>query len=97
MSGVAVEHALTRAVLDSAAILDATIAHIESCGWDVDSIALKDVVEALGVKARKAMPVAYAAIEGRTAGLPLYDSIFLLGRDSSLRRLRAARERAGRG
>jgi glutamyl-tRNA synthetase len=49
------------------------------------------------VKARKAMPVGYAAIEGRTAGLPLYDSIFLLGRESSLRRLRGARERLAAG
>jgi glutamyl-tRNA synthetase len=77
----------------AAEILDAAIAHIESCGWSIDEIALKDAVEALGVKARKAMPVVYAAIEGRTAGLPLYDSIFLLGRESALRRLRTARER----
>jgi glutamyl-tRNA synthetase len=54
---------------------------------------LKSAIEALGLKAGKAMPVVYGAIEGRTAGLPLYDAIFLLGRDSALRRLRAARQR----
>ena len=35
---------------------------------------------ALGVKSRKALPIAYAAIEGKTSGLPLFDSIHLLGR-----------------
>ena len=43
------------------------------------------------------MPVVYAAIEGRTSGLPVYDAIFLLGRDSALRRLRRARERFAAG
>jgi glutamyl-tRNA synthetase len=74
-------------------ILDATIAHVETCDWTAEAVQLKDAVEALGVKARKAMPAVYAAIEGRTAGLPVYDAILLLGRESALRRLRAARER----
>jgi glutamyl-tRNA synthetase len=80
----------------AAEILDAAIAHVETCEWNVEAIALKTVIEALGLKAGKAMPVVYAAVEGRTAGLPLYDSIWLLGRDPVLRRLRRARERLGR-
>ena len=52
-------------------------------------------VDALGVKARKALPVVYAAIEGRTAGLPLFDAIFLLGRESALRRLRRGAAASG--
>jgi hypothetical protein len=32
----------------------------------------------------------YAAIEGAHAGLPLFDSIVLLGRDRALGRVRAA-------
>nr|MBA2327959.1 glutamate--tRNA ligase [Actinomycetota bacterium] len=47
----------------------------------------------LGVKPRKAMPALYAAVEGRHAGLPLFDSIQLLGRERALGRLRAARKR----
>jgi hypothetical protein len=35
----------------------------------------------------------YTAIEGRSQGLPLFASIGMLGRDSALRRLRAARAR----
>jgi glutamyl-tRNA synthetase len=76
-------------------ILDAAIAHVESCEWTLVGIDLRAAVDELGVKARKALPVVYAAIEGKTAGLPLFDAIFLLGRDSALRRLRAARQRLG--
>ena len=52
---------------------------------------LRDAIAALGLKPAKAMPAVYTAIEGRPAGLPLFDSIELLGRDRSLRRVRAAR------
>lgn len=77
----------------AAEILDCALAQLETCEWTVEGIDLRAAVDALGVKARKALPVVYAAIEGRTAGLPLFDSIFLLGRDSVLDRLRRARER----
>ena len=39
------------------------------------------------------MPALYAAIEGRAQGLPLFDSIWLLGRERTLARLRSARAR----
>jgi len=42
---------------------------------------------------KKVMPALYAAVEGRPSGLPLFDSIVLLGRERSLARLRAARAR----
>ena len=45
------------------------------------------------MKPRKAMPALYAAVEGRHQGLPLFESIELLGRDRALARLRAARDR----
>jgi glutamyl-tRNA synthetase len=79
----------------AAEVLDAVIAHVEVCEWTVEGIDLRAAVDALGVKARKVLPVVYAAVEGRAAGLPLFDSIFLLGRDSALQRLRVARERLG--
>jgi len=47
------------------------------------------------VKSRQAMPALYAAIEGRHAGLPLFEAVHVLGRERSLARLRAARERVG--
>ena len=76
-----------------AEVLDAVIAHLQTCEWTVDAIALQPAIEQLGMKPRKAMPALYAAVEGRAQGLPLFDSIWLLGRDRALGRLRAARDR----
>jgi glutamyl-tRNA synthetase len=78
-----------------AEVLDAVLAHVETCEWTVDAIALQPVIDALGLKPRKVMPALYAAVEGRAQGLPLFDSVWLLGRDRAVRRLRAARDRLG--
>jgi len=75
-------------------VLDAVIAHLEACAWTVESVGeMLDAINGLGLKPRKVMPALYTAIEGRHAGLPLFDSVVLLGRERSLARLRAARER----
>ncbi|MCZ7527054.1 MAG: glutamate--tRNA ligase [Acidimicrobiia bacterium] len=76
-----------------AEVLDAVAGHLETCDWTAEAIDLRPVLEPLGVKPRKALPAVYAAVEGRHAGLPLFDSIELLGRERALRRVRAARER----
>ena len=78
-------------------ILDAVIEHVEACEWTVDALDVRPVLEKLGLKPRKAMHVLYTATEGRAAGLPLFDSMFLLGRDRTLGRLRSARDRLGSG
>ncbi len=77
-------------------ILDAVAEHVEACEWTVDGLDVRPVLEKLGLKPRKAMHVLYTAVEGCAAGLPLFDSMFLLGRERTLGRLRAARERLGR-
>jgi glutamyl-tRNA synthetase len=75
-------------------ILDAVIEHVEKVGdWSAESLDIRPVLEKLGMKPRKVMHVMYTAVEGRAAGLPLFDSMYLLGGDRTLRRLRAARER----
>jgi glutamyl-tRNA synthetase len=76
-------------------LLDAAIAHLETCPWDHAGIDLRPTIDALGLKPRKAMPALYAAVEGRHQGLPLFESIELLGRARTLDRLRAARRRLG--
>jgi glutamyl-tRNA synthetase len=77
-------------------ILDVAVAHVESCEWTLDAINLKaPIEETLGLKLRKAAPALYAAVEGRHQGLPLFDSIHLLGRERALARLRRARMRLG--
>ncbi len=74
-------------------LVAAAIEHIERCEWTHDGIDLRPVVDALELKRKTAMKALYAAITGRTAGLPLFESIEMLGRESALTRLRRARER----
>jgi glutamyl-tRNA synthetase len=74
-------------------VLDAVADHVETCDWTVESIDPRGVIEQLGIKPRAAMPALYAAVEGRAQGLPLFDSIELVGREHSVARLRAARRR----
>jgi glutamyl-tRNA synthetase len=76
-------------------VLDASIAHVERCPWTVEDLDLRGAIDALGLKPRKVMKLLYAAVEGRPAGLPLFDSMHLLGRDATLARLRTARLRIG--
>jgi glutamyl-tRNA synthetase len=73
-------------------ILDAVIAFVETCEWTRE-IDPRPAIEALGIKPGKVMHVLYTAIEGRSQGLPVFDSTGLLGRESALARLRAVRER----
>jgi glutamyl-tRNA synthetase len=73
-------------------VLDAVIDFVERCDWG-DAIDVRPVIAELGLKPGKVMHVLYTAIEGSSAGLPLFDSISMLGRERSLHRLRAARAR----
>lgn len=83
---------------DASPALDAGLVAVEALdSWDSASIesALKDaLVEGLGLKPRKAFTPIRVAVTGRTISPPLFESMELLGRQRSLRRLRAARERA---
>ena len=81
----------------AAEVLDAVAAHLASCAWTTEQTDVRPPIEALGIKPRKAMPLLYTAIEGHRAGLPLFDSIELLGRERALARLQAARRRLGSG
>jgi glutamyl-tRNA synthetase len=81
---------LTR-VAEAPAILDAVIALVEGIDPWPDEVDVRPAIEALGCKPGKVMHVVYTAIEGRSAGLPLFPSIALLGREPALRRLRRAR------
>jgi glutamyl-tRNA synthetase len=91
--------ALVAGTDDIATLLDVVIAHLEQCEWTVDGVALQDVLLDRGVSKsqmrKKVMPALYTIVEGRRAGLPLFDSMVILGRERTLDRLRAARERLG--
>ena len=74
-------------------VLDAVRSHLAACEWGVEAIDLRPVLDAMGLKPRKVMKALYAVIEGAESGLPLFDSIWLLGRECALARVDAARAR----
>jgi glutamyl-tRNA synthetase len=94
---VAVEEAAAAKHLrpDDAAILDAATAALQELPeWSTPAIeeALKAaLVDGLGLKPRQAFGPVRVAVSGRTVSPPLYESMELLGRERSLRRLAAAR------
>ncbi|MCW3814148.1 glutamate--tRNA ligase [Micromonospora sp. DR5-3] len=91
------EAAWAKAMKEGAAdLLDAAIAAFEALeSWHAES--LKSTLEAVGaergLKLGKAQAPVRVAVTGRTVGLPLFESIEVLGRERTLTRLRAARVR----
>jgi glutamyl-tRNA synthetase len=73
-------------------VLEAVIEFVEKCEWS-DRIELQAPIAALGLKPRKVMGLVYTAIQGASSGIPVFESIGLLGRERTLHRLRAARAR----
>jgi glutamyl-tRNA synthetase len=72
-------------------ILEAVDAHLGFCEWTPEGVDLRPVLKELGIKPRNGLLAVYAAVEGSDVGLPLFDSIVLLGRERTLGRLRSAR------
>jgi glutamyl-tRNA synthetase len=79
----------------AASILDLALTAYETCPWDKDSLheATLVIAEAVGRKLGKAQAPIRVAVMGRTRGLPLFDSLAVLGRDETCRRLVVARAR----
>jgi glutamyl-tRNA synthetase len=76
-------------------ILADALATYENCPWDKDSLheVTLALAEAAGRKLGKAQAPIRVAVMGRTAGLPLFDSLAVLGRDETLRRISVALSR----
>ncbi|MFG1651865.1 glutamate--tRNA ligase [Micromonospora sp. NPDC049275] len=91
------EAAWTKTMKDgSADLLDAAITAFEALqSWDAES--LKSTLEAVGaergLKLGKTQAPVRVAVTGRTVGLPLFESLEVLGRERTLTRMRAARLR----
>ena len=73
-------------------ILEGAIEEFAGCAWEAET--LKAVVErvgaAQGMKLGKAQAPVRVAVTGRTVGLPLFESLAVLGRERTLTRVRAA-------
>jgi len=76
-------------------ILSDALAAYEACPWDKDSLheATLAIAESVGRKLGKAQAPIRVAVMGRTRGLPLFDSLAVLGREETRRRLAAALSR----
>ena len=90
------EAAWTKAMREPAAELLAEVAAAyENAPWRAD--ALRERLEAVGatygLSLGKAQAPVRVAVTGRTVGLPLFESMVVLGRTETLRRIEAARER----
>ena len=70
---------------------------VKSCEWNHDALksALETWTETNGLKLGKTQAPIRVAITGRTVGPPLFESIEVLGRDETLRRLQSAITRIG--
>lgn len=83
---------------DAAPVLDSALIALEEVGeWTTSKIeiALKvALLENLALKPRKAFGPIRVAVTGASISPPLFESLELLGRDRSLERLRAGRDRA---
>lgn len=80
-------------------VLDSALQALESATtWDAESIqaALRGaLVDGLGLKPRLAFGPVRTAISGRRISPPLFESMVILGRESSLARIRAFRAASG--
>jgi glutamyl-tRNA synthetase len=83
---------------DAVPVLDAAVTGLDKLdAWtaaEIESGLREALVDGLGLKPRKAFGPVRVAVTGRPVSPPLYESMELLGRQRSLRRLRAGFERA---
>ena len=80
-------------------LLDDVIGAYEALAeWTADAlkVTLEDVMARYELKLGKAQAPVRVAVTGRTVGPPLFESLEVLGRSETIRRLVAARERAAR-
>lgn len=91
------EAAWAKAMTGGAAglLADAVTAYESLPGWDPESLRLatEQVAAAHGRKLGKAQAPVRVAVTGRTVGLPLFESLAVLGRERTLARLRTAQDR----
>ncbi|MFM9032777.1 MAG: glutamate--tRNA ligase [Mycobacterium sp.] len=85
---------------DAAGVLDSALGALDGIGpWTSAAIeeALRGaLIDGLGLKPRKAFGPIRVAVTGASVSPPLYESMELLGRDRTLRRLREARDGVAR-
>ena len=79
----------------AAGMLDAVAVSFAEIPWEAEPIraAVEEAGQRFELKLGKAQAPVRVAVTGRTTGLPLFESLEVLGRERSLERIRAARAR----
>ena len=88
----------TFAAPEAVAVLhEAVIAYHSLTEWTADSLktALETIGEGHGLKLGKTQAPVRVAVTGRTVGPPLFEALEVMGREETLRRMRAAEARLG--
>ena len=77
------------------AVLDHAMTHFADCDWDAASLeaALFSYAEEREISKGKVQAPVRVSVTGRSVGPPLFESLEVLGRDETLRRLAAAKVR----
>ena len=80
---------------EAAGLLGEAVTAYESVPWQAGAVraALEEIGAARGLKLGKAQAPVRVAVTGRAVGLPLFESLEVLGRDRTLTRLRRAVDR----
>jgi glutamyl-tRNA synthetase len=84
----------------AAEVIDATLQRLAALErWQADELkkAMEEVAEATGRNLRRTQSPVRVATLGRTVGLPLFESLEVLGREETLRRLGQAEQQLARG
>ncbi|MGH2734977.1 MAG: glutamate--tRNA ligase, partial [Actinomycetota bacterium] len=73
-------------------MLEGALAAYQKAEWNAEALktTLEEVGAGLGLKLGKAQAPVRVAVTGRTVGLPLFESLEVLGRDRALERIRKA-------
>jgi glutamyl-tRNA synthetase len=90
------EASWAKAMKDPAAdLLTAALESFADVPWQAEELRLRleQIAEKFGLSLGKAQAPVRVAVTGRTVGLPLFESLQVLGRDESLRRISAAHDR----
>jgi glutamyl-tRNA synthetase len=81
----------------AAALLREIADAYDTCDWDHATLkaVMEGLMEPYGIKLGKASAATRVAVTGRSVGPPLFEALEVMGRDESVRRIRAALARLG--
>lgn len=78
-------------------ILSLAVVRYEACEWNAEALhrETSEIADAVGLRLGKAQAPIRVCVTGRKVGPPLFESLEVLGRDETLRRIRAVLDQLG--